>query len=297
MIIVSLFGGLGNQMFQYAAAKAIAIRLGVELKLDISLLQDRTPRKDFTYRDYELNVFNLNDDIATISEVRKYVPDLWNSHKIVHAIYRMKRKLSRRNYFLEKMKYQIDAGFFNIKDNTYIYGYLQSEKYFIDCKAELLNIFTLRADINEENKDLIKQIENDNSVSIHIRRGDYVNSPFQLLELETYYLHAIEAMQQKAKDLTFYIFTNDYNWTKEQFRNINIRKKFVDINNDSLSYMDMILMSRCNHNICANSSFSWWGAWLNAHPDKIVIAPKNWFKTTEVEIESCDLIPENWIIL
>ncbi|MDD3321944.1 MAG: alpha-1,2-fucosyltransferase [Paludibacter sp.] len=297
MIIVSLFGGLGNQMFQYATAKAIAFKLGVELKLDVSLLQDRSPRKNFTYRDYELNVFCLNEDIATIKEVRKYVPDLWNSPKIVHAFYHLKRKLYRSHYYFEKKKYLIESDVFNIKDNTYIYGYFQSEKYFTDYSSELLDTFSFVSGINKENKDLIGQIEKNNSVSIHIRRGDFVNSPFQLLQLETYYLPAIEAIQQKATDLTFYIFTNDHEWASEQFRNVNIKKIFVDINNNSMSYMDMILMSHCNHNICANSSFSWWGAWLNRHPDKIVYVPKNWFKTNEVEIERCDLIPNDWIII
>ncbi len=266
-----------------------------ELKLDISLLEDRSPRKKFTYRDFEFDVFNINEPIASIAEVRKFVPNLWTTSKIIKALYRVKRKLTGRDLYSEKTKYRYEDRIKQINDNTYLYGYFQTAKYFDEIRNELLNNFSLRGEINDANRLLINQMKNENAVSIHIRRGDYKQSPFKLLDIENYYLPAIEFIKQKVDNPVFYIFTNDYSWTEENFSSIDIKKTIVNINTDSQSYMDMILMSRCKHNICANSSFSWWGAWLNTNIEKIVIAPTSWFKEDIFDINSCDLIPSDWI--
>jgi len=297
MIIVSLFGGLGNQMFQYACGKAIATKLGVELKLDISLVNDRTPRKDFTYRDYELAVFNIEDEIATEAEVRKFIPNLWNSSEIQRQFYKIKRILTQKVLYTEKLKFRYNSEIDTVRDNSYIYGYFQTERYFEHIRAELLERFRLKNQVDEKNAALIMKMQSENSVSVHVRRGDYTNSPFSLLSVEDYYQKAIDFILEKVEVPVFYIFTNDPEWVEDNFKALQINKSIVTINFGNQSYMDMILMSNCRHNICANSSFSWWGAWLNTNPNKIVVTPKSWFKSTEYVESIYDLIPEKWLSL
>jgi len=297
MIILSLFGGLGNQMFQYACGKAIAMKLGVELKLDVSLVVDRTPRENFTYRDYELAVFNINDEIATEDEVRAYIPNLWNSTELQRQLYRVKRFLTQKSFFREKLKFRFNEDIDSVSDNSYIYGYFQTERYFEDIRIELLERFSLRNQLDEVNALIVKQMQLENSVSIHVRRGDYTNSAFTLLGVEDYYRKAIDFIIENVENPVFYVFTNDQEWVEDNFKALEINKSIVTVNSGSQSYKDMILMSNCKHNICANSSFSWWGAWLNTNSDNIVITPQNWFKSTEYVESTYDLIPTRWMSL
>ena len=294
MIIVSLFGGLGNQMFQYACGKFVASRLGVELKLDVSLVQDRAERKNFTYRDYELGVFKIKEEIATIEEVRQYIPNLWNSKLYLKQLYKLKRFFNGNSFYNEKLKFIYNKDIEQVKDNTYLYGYFQTEIYFKTLRNELLQIFRIQQEIDLINSSLISQMKSENSISIHVRRGDYLNSPFEILDIQNYYQKAIEFIQKEINSPVFYIFTNDYLWVEKNFELLNIKKTIVKINSDNQSYLDMILMSNCKHNICANSSFSWWGAWLNTNPSKIVIAPDRWFKNAEYVASYYNLIPSDW---
>jgi hypothetical protein len=295
MIIVSLFGGLGNQMFQYACGKVVAKNLNAELKFDISHITDRTPRNNFTYRDYELGVFNIKDEIATIEEVRQFIPDLWNSKECIKQLYKLKRLFKGKSLYFEKSKFTYNKDIELVKDNTFLYGYFQTERYFENHRSELLQNFMLKDKIDKINSSLIDQIKSENSVSIHIRRGDYINSTFEILDIQDYYMKAIEIIQERVEKPSFYIFTNDYLWTEENFSSFDIKKTIVKFNKNNQSYLDMILMSNCKHNICANSSFSWWGAWLNTNPEKIVIAPEKWFKNSNYIESTYDLIPSEWI--
>ena len=297
MIIVSLFGGIGNQMFQYACGKVVAKNLNAELKIDISHLTDRTPRNNFTYRDYELGVFNIKDEIATIEEVRQFIPDLWNSKEYIKQLYKLKRLFNGKSLYLEKSKFTYNKDIELVKDNTFLYGYFQTERYFENHRSELLKSFMLNNQIDKINISLIDKIKSENAISIHIRRGDYLNSPFELLDIQGYYMKAIELIQDRVEKPSFYIFTNDYLWAEENFASLNIKKIIVNINKNDQSFIDMILMSNCKHNICANSSFSWWGAWLNTNPEKIVIAPKRWFKNTDYVKSIFDLLPKSWLTI
>ncbi|HEY5591680.1 MAG TPA: alpha-1,2-fucosyltransferase [Paludibacter sp.] len=297
MIVVSLFGGLGNQMFQYACGKAVAEELGVELKLDITHLLDRTQRDRFTFRDFELGVFNIEDQIATTKEVRNFIPNLWNSSELIKQSYRLIRLLKGNKYYFEKRKFQYEVRIKSVQDNTYLYGYFQTEKYFKNQKDEILKTFRIKTELDSINKSFITKMKDENSVSIHIRRGDYLHSPFNLLEIDSYYLKAINYISEHVENPVFYLFTNDYEWTSTNFAQFNIDKTIINHNQGDNSFMDMILMSNCKHNICANSSFSWWGAWLNQNPDKIIITPKEWFKTVNGEDTNNDLIPETWLRL
>jgi hypothetical protein len=293
MIIISLFGGLGNQMFQYATGKALAIKLNTELRFDLTYLRDKTPKENFTYRDFELNIFNIEEKEASIDEIRKYVPNLWNCTKTDLLRYKVKRFINGKNYYFEKKKYIYEKQIEQINKNSYIYGYFQSEKYFLNYKKDIAEAFQLKLPPDSINAELIEKIKNCNSVSVHIRRGDYQNSPFELLGINEYYTKAIELINLQQDNPIFFIFTNDYEWTFAQFNNLNIEKRFITHNREQNSYMDMILMSNCKHNICANSSFSWWGAWLNQNGKKTVIVPQNWFR--KISSDNLDLVPTDWI--
>ncbi|MCL2597945.1 MAG: alpha-1,2-fucosyltransferase [Paludibacter sp.] len=300
MIIIQLRGGLGNQMFQYACGTSIASRLGVKLKLDISYMTDKKPRENFTERDYALNVFNINNEIASKKEVQRFVPYSADASEFTYAWFMFKRTLFCRHRFSEPAK---NPSFYfaeieQITNNTYIKGYFQNEKYFNFIRDKLLKDFSIRNEIDDNNQNLSNKINSENAVSIHIRRGDYLNSLnaslFNLLDID-YYKKAIKYILKEVENPVFYVFTEDFQWAKTQFAALDIPITIVDWNIGSQSYLDMILMSRCKHNIIANSSFSWWGAWLNQYPEKKIIAPQNWFKNPKMN--ETHIIPSNWIKL
>jgi len=239
----------------------------------------------------------LDEKIATLKEVRRYIPNLWNTNKIILQFYRIKRILTGRRLYQEKKKFCIDENIFSIKDNTYLYGYFQTSGYFEDIRSDLLYSFEFKTPPNQINRELMAQISRENAVSIHVRRGDYINSPFHLLGMDDYYMKAIKIISEKVTSPTFYIFSNDYDWVIENFKDLPIKKTIVQINNtESDAHMDMKLMSMCKHNICANSSFSWWGAWLNQYTERIIIVPQRWFNNSVIYNTSTnDLIPKDWI--
>ena len=295
MIIVSIYGGIGNQMFQYACAKAVALKLCVELKLDISLLCDSTNSDNFTIRDYELGAFRIKDQIASVKEVRQYVPNINKSSDLTKKLFGLKRLLNKNTFYYENTKFQFEDRINLIDDNTLIFGYFQTEKYFESIREELLNIFRLKDVIDIENKLILKGINSENAVSIHVRRGDYLKLSYQELDLPSYYLKAIEIINKKVQNPVFYIFSDDQLWVEDNFKKIDIKKVFIKNNIEKKSFMDLFLMSQCKHNICANSTFSWWGAWLNTNPGKVVITPEKWFKQGEFENNTFDLIPDSWL--
>jgi Glycosyl transferase family 11 len=176
-------------------------------------------------------------------------------------------------------------------------GYWQSEKYFIDCSKLIRKDFTFKNELDSYNLKLKSKIDKTNSVSIHIRRGDYVNNlntnaTHGLCSID-YYIKAVNYITERIESPYFFVFSDDIEWAKKNIM-LNFPCQFISHNIGSKSYLDMQLMSLCKHNVIANSSFSWWGAWLNSNDNKIVIAPRKWFA---VNTDICDLIPSNWISL
>lgn len=293
MIIVKLMGGLGNQMFQYATARHLAEKNKVPLKLDLSFLMDRTPRPEFTYRNYELGVFNIKEDFATIKEVEDYT--IKPRRKISKLIYTIK-KIFNPSYHIKEKHYHFDSEVLNAPSNIYMDGYWQSEKYFKSSEFIIRSDFTLK---NKAEGDILKlqnRIQSLNSVSIHIRRGDYISSKATnafhgICSLE-YYYNAINYIIEKVSDPYFFIFSDDMHWVKDNIT-INAPHSFVENKSEVPACEDMRLMSACKHHIIANSSFSWWAAWLNDDKHKIVVAPEKWFN--DPEIDTRDLIPGAWI--
>lgn len=281
-------GGLGNQMFQYAAGRRLAIKHKTVLKLDVRFLLDRTPRENTTYRKYVLDVFNIQSNIASSSEINRFGP---NDRNLFNYI---KRKLKLTNVIKESNLHSYED-VLSAPDNSYLDGYWQSENYFKDVGVIIRRDFILKPELTNTNKEFAKEISSCDSVSLHIRRGDYVsnskiNKVHGVLQLE-YYQKAVAKITSCLENPHFFIFSDDPKWVQENL-DFEHTFKIITHNGAEKSYEDLRLMSLCKHNIIANSSFSWWGAWLNKNPYKIVAAPKNWFNTNERSTK--DLIPEGW---
>lgn len=293
MIIVGIFDGLGNQMFHYAFYRALKMKKK-EVKIDIISTWNKY-RAD--HNGYELNkIFKINIDIATAKERNYFLNGFFigKSLKKRNFISKIRLRLLEKNKRIYIWKNAKEAITYNEKyfneNNIYYFSHYQSEKYFKSIEQEIRNDFMFPLIYDDKNKKLLDKIKNTNSVSLHVRRGDYVNIKeyYDVCSL-AYYKNAIDIIRKNIKKPIFYIFSNDIPWCKKYFDITNI--VFVDCNKSSDSFRDMQLMSYCKHNIIANSTFSWWGAWLNNNKEKMVMAPNRWFYHIK---ETCDIIPDNW---
>lgn len=287
MIISKLIGGLGNQMFQYAAGRALAIANNCDLKLDISGYKSYK-----LHNGYELDLFNIQASIAKNEEV-------FGLLKVRSRLFRLVGKrlgLKNKSLMIEK-SFAFDPEFFYIKESVYIDGYWQSYKYFESIRQYLKIELTPKIPLSGLNLSIAESIGQVNAVSLHIRRGDYVNNlaankVHGFLGIE-YYKKAISYFVEKIPYPYFFVFSDDISWAKENL-GLSSGVTFIEHNQGENSFEDMRLMSLCKHNIIANSSFSWWGAWLNDNPNKTVIAPNQWFASMLV---STDLLPASWLRL
>jgi hypothetical protein len=293
MIIIKLQGGLGNQMFQYAFASILAKKNKTNVVIDVSFFERVEKTPGFTPRNFELILFN---NMYTIASKKDF-----NFFYQLSKIHKVKRKLGLnypKIYNEPTLAFQSDA--LLIKSPVYLKGYFQSCKYLVSYENLIRELFSFPIDtLDPINKELLIKIKSVNTISIHIRRGDYVSDKITAeyhgsCNLD-YYLEAIKLVASKSKDFTLVFFSDDSDWVKEQFNGLSYSKIVVDHNKGEDNWKDMLLMSYCNHNIIANSSFSWWAAWLNDNPKKKVIAPKNWFKTKGLNTQI--ILPEEWIKL
>ena len=292
MVVTHLIGGLGNQMFQFAAARAVSIKYKTSLKLDISSFANYDLHQGFELK----RIFNCTTGIASKADLRGVLG--WQSSTLAHRILlRPSMAAFRSKKFVVEPHIDYWCGINELIDDCYIYGYWQSEKYFIDIATQIREDFTFKQPMANHNAKLAEQINQVNSVSLHVRRGDYANNPkttaiHGLISLE-YYQAAVKHVVEQVQQPHFFIFSVDIAWVRENLK-IDFPHQYIDHNTGAESYNDMRLMSLCKHHIIANSSFSWWGAWLNRNPEKLVIAPKNWFThSTDVK----DLLPQNWVKL
>lgn len=265
MIRLILQGGLGNQMFEYATAYAIARRANQPLVLDKSMFEVYGER-DWC-RPYELNIFHLSEPITFVGGNRlevKILPKVaaWcRRHGITHC----------GKYLFLPTEMQ--------REEQVLFGHFTDYHLFEDSRNDLLRAFAFRQPTNTQNRRVIYEIENSDSVAVHIRRGDYLsnaNSGMFWHPDVKWYRSAMKEIEKNVQSPTYYFFSDDIAWAKEQFADVK-DAFFVDINHGAEAFNDMRLMSQCKHNIIANSTFSWWGAWLNTNPDKIVIAPDKYY--------------------
>lgn len=283
MIITRLIGGLGNQLFQYAIGRALAIRNNDVLKLDVSGFET------YKLHAYSLGAFNIVENFSVPEETDLFFP------RNVFA----RLKMKRGNYrVLVDQKKGADTSILDKNGHLYLDGSWQSEKYFKDIRETILQEFAVRADITEDNRFVADQMATVNAVSLHVRRGDYVSdhktNQFHGTCDLVYYQRAIEHIAERVDVPHFFVFSDDPQWTRENLK-IPFLKTFVTHNDAKTNYEDLRLMSFCKHSIIANSTFSWWGAWLNRNPFKIVIAPRKWFNSNTLDTK--DLIPSAWVQL
>ncbi|MDJ1504456.1 alpha-1,2-fucosyltransferase [Xanthocytophaga agilis] len=288
MIIVRLNGGLGNQLFQYALGRHLSIKHKVPFKLDISWYKKGI-------REYGLIHFTISEEIATqkeIASVTHMTKSLWN---------RLNRNLIQpilpyyKRYIVLEKQFAFDPRILNTASTIYLDGYWQNEKYFKDIEDLLRKDLQFKEPLDQQNRIISETITQKNAVSLHVRRGDYVSNPeyqqvFGTCDID-YYHKAIHWIKDNVSDPHFFIFSDDIEWT---VNNIDIPFPFTVINHNkgSQSYKDMQLMSLCKHHIIANSTFSWWGAWLNPDKEKKIVAPKKW---ANIDSErSTHIVPLDW---
>jgi hypothetical protein len=285
MVAVCIKGGLGNQMFQFAAAYALSKQRDDRLFLDTT---------DFLYNRYhhgfELPCFpNIEIQLLSKRSRRKFfkpglLTSFWNY-------------FAQKNVLIQEPHFHFDRTLRYIKGkNIYLDGYWQSEKYFIEFDQDIRHRFTFPILNDIHGLEYQRLIDGSQSVSIHIRRGDYVTNPeankFHGTCTLDYYHQAKRIIMNNVKNPIFFIFSDDTEWAHKNFSQSE-NTVIVDKTSHFVSWIDMFLMSRCKHNIIANSTFSWWAAWLNSNREKIVIAPKTWFR--DPTIDTSDLYPAHWI--
>ncbi|MGN6475680.1 MAG: alpha-1,2-fucosyltransferase [Flavipsychrobacter sp.] len=290
MIVSKIQGGLGNQMFQYAIGKAYSEKLNTELFLDLSFY-NQPFGKDVTPRKFELGLFNLSYQVANSYQLELFQnTSYW---------YRIKRKLGLPVpiYFREGN----DKTILKNKKDIYLDGYWQSELFFKDLSKIIKEGFVFKQSLNEQSEVVAASIISTKTpVAIHLRRGDYVSLSSAsvhhgVCDME-YYRSGIRYLNTNVDEPYYFVFSDDVEWAKSNFLPLFSNMEIVQGNHGDDSWQDMHLMSLCKHNIIANSSFSWWAAWLNANPNKIVVAPGKWFATPELNNDIRQRIPTDWLI-
>lgn len=294
MIIAKLTGGLGNQMFQYAAARRLACLHNAALKLDISFLdKDLT---NTTPRTFQLNHLAVTASIATPHEVAKITGEGKSAlQSVLSRVCTVIGMSQQCNGVFNERSFNFDPDVLVLPDNTYLAGYWQSEKYFQDIKEIIRREFTVKYPLEGRNKEASDLICATNSVSLHVRRGDFAADP-NIRELHgicspDYYRRSVEQLSSRVGKLHLFIFSDEPSWAVDNLH-FTFQTTFVDQNSPDNGYEDLRLMSLCKYHIIANSSFSWWGAWLSASPNKLVIAPDQWFNDSSLDTR--DLIPPDW---
>ncbi|AYH06446.1 alpha-1,2-fucosyltransferase [Pectobacterium parmentieri] len=285
MIIVRLSGGLGNQLFQYAFGKSLAIEQGCELLLDLRLLE-RFPIHD----GYILNKFNIEAEVAQEKNLLRFAEwKLRVANKIcnyINPLFNVYTEKSFSYHELPKLANQ----------DMLFQGYWQADKYFKRHRDKIKESLSFKKEFINVNNSLVIDIDSCNAVSLHIRRGDYLSNSdaakiYYQCDME-YYRRAINYLKENTSKPRFFVFSDDIKWCIENLSDLG-ELHYVSYSGSS-AQSDMFLMTKCKHHIIANSTFSWWGAWLGHNSDAIVVAPKKWFKS---KFSSRDLIAEKWIEL
>ncbi|MCX6717344.1 MAG: alpha-1,2-fucosyltransferase [Candidatus Taylorbacteria bacterium] len=280
MIIIKLQGGIGNQMFQYAFGRSLSLKRKDSLRLDTCFYKNI--KSGDTPREFKLNNFNIKANIVETNSFSKSTKFLW---KVVNGIgLKIHKDFHVRFHPL----------FLNMRTKKFI-GFFQSYKYFSDYEKEIREDLTLKIQLPEKAIELIEQIKNSASVSIHVRCGDYLTNKENLKNYGVcspdHYQNAISKIKEKIDKPIFYIFSDNINWVKS---NLKTDENFIFVSDNNFDEtVELELMSNCKNNIIANGSFSWWGAWLNKNHNKIVIAPRKW--TNIANFDTIDLIPDDWI--
>jgi hypothetical protein len=287
-VVVPLIGGLGNQMFQYAAARSVTLRTGSALKLELSWFGTDPDRQ------YALEPFAI--DATTMVSEKQAAPKYDLLSRIIRRL-----PIARRENGLpvfREASFRYDAGIEQVCAPVFLDGYFQSEKYFFSYRDQIAADFKLRNAPLPATAAVLNQIAQSDAICVHIRRGDYVsnkaaNAHHGTCSLEYYAAGLARAVEGLTQPHCF-VFSDDPVWARENFVP-QIPVTFVDIHTTNQAHEDLRLMAACQSYVIANSSLSWWGAWLGSHGNKKVVAPAQWFQKRD--IDTSDLVPSSWIRL
>jgi len=288
MIIVKLYGGLGNQLFQYALGRLLAITYDSELKFDLSFYDEQTESQ------YELHHFCINIPRATPDEchaLKSCKPSILTRIKWALLCRKQYSSVPAKSFYWEKKRNTFDPTVLNRGPDAYLDGLWQTEKYFISISEIIRTEVQLRHAGSTAFQEVALIIQDHPSVSIHVRRGDYLNHPVFASCTLDYYKRAISHISSATASPTFFVFSNDIAWCREHLP-VPASTVFVGNKDPLPPHEDLMLMSMCDHNITANSTFSWWGAWLNRNPDKVVCTPSRWHCNGR---QIHDTLPAQWI--
>ena len=283
MIITQINGGLGNQMFPYAAGRALALRHGVDLALDTRIFDGGTQ-------------FGFGLDHFAHAARQGLPAEMPPERRQNRLRYLVWRGLKLKPHLFREHGLSYNAGFDDLGDGVYLKGYWQSERYFKSVEAAIRDDFVITTPPTPENAAILTELAHLPAISLHIRRGDYVkdsrtNATHGTCTLE-YYARAVDMIAGTMTDKpVIFTFSDDPVWVRENLV-LPYEMRVMEHNDSDHNYEDLRLMSACRHHIIANSSFSWWGAWLNPSPDKLVVSPARWFADPKMLNE--DIWPENW---
>lgn len=290
MIICKLMGGLGNQMFQYAAALSVASKHAVPLKLDINYLRDKSPRRfRFCPRDYGLNIFNISAGIASSWDILQFtVPRTMNKY-LYHTLYRI--------YPNRKMYNEDEFALIDIPGDAYMVGYWQYAKILEENEAVLKQEFSLRPGIVDDGIEIADLIQHSiNPVCVSFRRGDYVGHPTLGFLTMDYYMEALKCLQQQVPQLTLFVFSDDIPWCEQNFRPNGYHIHYVNQKYTGRFFQNYFyLMMLCKFFIIPNSTYPFWAAYLSRTPQKTVIAPRKWHSAQKEKINA--ILPSTWLAL
>lgn len=294
MLIARITGGLGNQLFQYAFIRSLALKLNTKYYLDLSW-----------YHNFDKYEDAKNPDSAT---KRKYLLDNFNvNEQILNPIYlsisfRLSKHRIAKNKIFNYFNYTtVDEDDFDINQlphtNTYLKGFWQNSKLFTEYGDIIRKEFKLKNELSKDNQAYLDKIRTENGIAIHIRRGDLLSRPVAVADqpysTNDYYYEGIKNINQKVSNASLFVFSDDIDWVET---NLRFDLPTTYINSDGPDYEHFYLMANCNHHVIANSTFSWWAAWLNNYKNKIVISPKWWYRDPQKN-KKIIWIPDEWIIL
>ena len=291
---MQLKGGLGNQMFQYALAKHLSIKTGLPIKLDLTFLNSRLPGRQYVFRDYDLDIFDIKEKTTIFSKSPEV---LRNSTYLLQKVIHKFRKIFKLGFYEEKTPFLFEKNILELKNSAYLSGYWQNERYFKDIEEEIKETFsTFSKPLSEQSKTLLGKITDTNSVCVNFRRTDYLkkeNAEFFGTVSDEYYQRALALIKERVKNPHLFIFSDDIEWCEKNFKSI-LPITFVGHEYAGHKFSDYLrLMSACKHQVIPNSTFAWWAAWLNRDSEKIVVVPQQWAKTQYAN----NIIPEKWIRL
>lgn len=283
MIVVRVVGGLGNQMFQYAHGRALSLRHRVPLRLDVS-----------GYATYKVHAYALDKLRIEATPIGDGELSRMRPRGLIGRLLSRTPAVKR----VREKSFTYDPDVAEMKPPLYLDGYWQSQKYFAAYAGVLRGELGLREPLAGRSAEIAREMTDSESAAVHVRRGDYVNNPNANAVHGTcdaaYYHAAVQQLARRVALSSLFVFSDDLAWARTHLR-FDYPATFVDVHGADEGHKDMHLMAACRHQIIANSSFSWWAAWLNVNPAKIVIAPRRWFRSNEMNTR--DLLPEGWVRL